>query len=143
MTYTVEQVDQVADWLRALPAIDDSQRRMDKQGAVKRLAAEIAALQERGYTIEQVADGITGRGIQITTPTLKTYLQRIKKLTGNGARKTARRAVSPAGRKHTGSAPNETEKTPAAGPSLATKTESGAAPRNTRTEFIATDRERL
>ena len=42
--------------LRALPAMDSSKRRLTKQAVVKRLAREIAALQTRGYTIEQIVE---------------------------------------------------------------------------------------
>ena len=45
---------------------------------MKHLVAEIAALQQRGYTIEQVVESLQGVGLTITTPTLKSYLQRAK-----------------------------------------------------------------
>jgi hypothetical protein len=80
MEYTVEKANQMAAALRALPAVDDSKRKLDKQGAVRHLAGEILALQERGYTIEQVAESLTTVRLDIATP--KSYLQRIKKRTG-------------------------------------------------------------
>ncbi len=78
MTYTVENAEEMARTLRALPAMDASKRRLSKQGVVKYLATEIAALQERGYTLEQVSESLQGAGLTITTPTLKSYLQRTK-----------------------------------------------------------------
>ncbi len=42
------------------------------------LAKEIVALQKRGYTLEQIAETLRGEGLAISTPTLKSYLQRIK-----------------------------------------------------------------
>ena len=76
MTYTLEQTEEMVNALRALPAMDGSKRRLNKQAVVKHMAREIAALQARGYTIEQVVESLNGVGFEITTPTLKSYLQR-------------------------------------------------------------------
>jgi len=78
MSYTFEKAEEMARALRTLPAIDQSKRRLSKQALVKHLVAEIAALQKRGYTIEQVVESLHGVGFTITTPTLKSYLQRAK-----------------------------------------------------------------
>ena len=79
----------MAEKLRAIPAKDPSQRRLDKQGMVRHLASEILALQQRGYTLEEVAESLRGDGLDITTPTLKNYLQRAKGAAGKS--KKARR----------------------------------------------------
>ena len=42
------------------------------------LSKEIAALQKRGYTLEQISETLRGEGLNIATPTLKSYLQRAK-----------------------------------------------------------------
>jgi len=78
MEYTIETARRLAEELRAIPAKDPAQRRLDKQAMVKELAEELIALQQRGYTIEEVAESLRGRGFEITTPTLKNYLQRAK-----------------------------------------------------------------
>jgi hypothetical protein len=78
MSYTFEKAEEMARALRTLPAVDQSKRRLSKQALVKHLVAEIAALQKRGYTIEQVVESLQGVGFTITTPTLKSYLQRAK-----------------------------------------------------------------
>jgi hypothetical protein len=93
MDYTLETAHRLAEELRAIPAKDPSQRRLDKQGMVKHLAQEIVALQQRGYTIEEVAESLRGRGLEITTPTLKNYLQRAKSTSGK--RSKARRPTVP------------------------------------------------
>jgi hypothetical protein len=49
MDYTLETATRLADGLRAMPAKDPSQRRLDKQAMVKHLSGEITALRERGY----------------------------------------------------------------------------------------------
>jgi|SRR5580692_571127 len=85
MTYTVEQTDEMVSALRALPAMDGSKRRLTKQDVVKRLARELAAVQARGYTMEQIAECLRGIGFEISTPTLKSYLQRVKKRDGKDA----------------------------------------------------------
>jgi len=91
MSYTLGKAEEMARALRTLPAMDDSKRRLSKQAVVKHLVAEIAALQQRGYTIEQVVESLQGVGFAITTPTLKSYLQRAKG-----------KPVKNARRKHTG-----------------------------------------
>jgi hypothetical protein len=97
MEYTLETATHLAEELRAMPAKDPSQRRLDKQSIVRHLAQEITALQERGYTIEEVAESLRGHGLDITTPTLKNYLQRAK-----GAGGKSRRARRPAGPSRSG-----------------------------------------
>jgi hypothetical protein len=49
-----------------------------KQEAVRILSKEIAALQKRGYTLDQISETLRGEGLNIATPTLKSYLQRAK-----------------------------------------------------------------
>jgi hypothetical protein len=85
MTYTLEQTEEMVSALRALPVMDSSKRRLTKQAVVKRLAREIAALQARGYTIEQITECLRGIGFEISTPTLKSYLQRVKNRRGKDA----------------------------------------------------------
>jgi hypothetical protein len=78
MEFTLESANRLAEELRAIPPKDPSQRKLDKQGLVRHLADEIVALQQRGYTIEEVAESLRGHCLDITTPTLKNYLQRAK-----------------------------------------------------------------
>lgn len=42
------------------------------------LSKEIADLQKRGYTLDQISETLRGEGLSIATPTLKSYLQRAK-----------------------------------------------------------------
>src|SRR5262249_30697507 len=71
MAHTLEDAERMARALRALPAMDGSKRRLTKQALIKVLAREIASLQQRGYSIEQVTDSLRGVGLDISTPTLK------------------------------------------------------------------------
>jgi hypothetical protein len=142
MEYTIEQTDQVGAGLLALPPLDASKRKLDKQAAVRRIKDQIATVQQRGYTLEQIAENMTALGIQITTPTLKSYLQRAKKASGRGARATAGRPPAPG----PGSVNRVTkaggETVPAAPPAPKADRPDGS-PKSTRSEFISTDRERL
>jgi hypothetical protein len=95
MDYTLETATRLAKELRAIPPKDPAKRKLDKQGFVKHLAQEIVALQQRGYTIEEVAESLRGRGLDITTPTLRNYLQRAKSGTENRS-KARPRVAGPA-----------------------------------------------
>jgi hypothetical protein len=75
--YTRDDVEKMAEALRSLPAA--TKNKLSKQGVVSHLAAEILGLQERGYTIEQVAESLRSLGLVITNKTLSTYLGRLKK----------------------------------------------------------------
>ena len=96
-------------------------------------------MQQRGYTLEEVAEGLRGRGLAITTPTLKNYLQRAKGKTekrskngprtassgsGNGAAKAGKRETSAA------SAPAAAQ-TPPAAKRAANTPEASAVPEGT------------
>jgi len=99
MDYTIETARRLAEELRAIPAKDPAQRRLDKQAMVRELAEELIALQQRGYTMEEVGENLRGREFEITTPTLKNYLQRAKN-TSAQSRKPRRRPASPTRSKH-------------------------------------------
>ena len=78
MGYKLEQVEAIASKLQALPAIEPPPKDLTKQEVVKMLAKEIKSLQKRGYTLEQIATSLKGEGLDISTPTLKSYLQKSK-----------------------------------------------------------------
>jgi hypothetical protein len=78
MGYTVAQIEEIAGKLKLLPDIDPPQKDLSKADAVKMLAKEIKSLQKRGYSLEQIANSLKGEGLDIATPTLKSYLQKIK-----------------------------------------------------------------
>ena len=86
MGYTVAQVEEIASKLRALPAIEPPPKDLTKSDVVKMLAKEIKSLQKRGYSLEQIASSLKGEGLDISTPTLKSYMQKAK---ANGGRAKA------------------------------------------------------
>ena len=71
VAYKAEQLESIAAKLRAMPPVEKKPKDHTKQEAIKVLAKEIKAMQVRGYSLR-------GEGIAITTPTLKSYLQRTK-----------------------------------------------------------------
>ncbi len=85
MGITVEQVETIAAKLRALPPVENKKRVVSKQESIRMLTGEIAALRERGYTLEQVAELLTADHLEIGAPTLKSYLQRSQ----SGSKKTS------------------------------------------------------
>ena len=78
MKYTTEQLEAIASKLREMPPVEKKKQEHSKQEAVRVLAKEIAALQKRGYTLDQISETLRGEGLSIATPTLKSYLQRAK-----------------------------------------------------------------
>ena len=152
--YTVESANRMAEELRAIPAKDPAKRKLDKQGMVSLLAGELIALQQRGYTIEEVAESLRGRGLSITTPTLKNYLQRAKSKPEKPAKNGARTASSRPGsgtpktaKREASNAPAPTPtRTPPAAKQAASTPEAGAAPeatslRSGKGAFLVTDKD--
>lgn len=78
MSHTTEQLEAIALKLRAMPPIEKKKQQHNKQEAVKVLAREIAAMQKRGYTLDQISKVLRGEGLDVATPTLKSYLQRAR-----------------------------------------------------------------
>ena len=76
MTLTRAQIDQIAQKLKGMPAAPSASVNITKQEAVKLLAKEIASLQRRGYTLEQIAESLKHEGLDLSTATLKVYLSR-------------------------------------------------------------------
>ncbi len=86
MKYTPEKIEAIAEKLREMPPIE-KKREHSKQEAVKILSKEIANLQKRGYTLNQISETLCGEGLDISTPTLKNYLQRKKKVKSDDSSK--------------------------------------------------------
>ncbi len=88
MKYSAEQLEAVAAELRQLPPVKNA-KTLSKQDAIRVLAEELLALKSRGYTLDQIAEALGQRGIEISTPTLKNYLNRTKAKRPKAARKRA------------------------------------------------------
>lgn len=55
MKYTTEQLEAIASKLREMPPVEKKKQEHSKQEAVRVLSKEIAALQKRGYTLDQIS----------------------------------------------------------------------------------------
>ncbi|MFI3121956.1 MAG: protein mobC [Methylococcaceae bacterium] len=104
MGYTNEKLSAISAKLKTMPVIEKKKQEYSKQDAVKVLSKEIASLQKRGYTLDQIAETLRGEGLDITTPTLKSYLQRIKV----GKNKQQKNIITPEHKKSADAAKSET-----------------------------------
>lgn len=86
LEYTPEQAEKIAATLRSLPAMEPPPKKLTKAEVVKLLSKEIRDLQKRGYTLEQIASSLKGEGLDISTPTLKSYLAKSKPAKNNNPR---------------------------------------------------------
>src|SRR5580692_6177891 len=78
MSLTRARIAQIAEKLKRMPPAPPADVPTTKQEAVRLLAKEIAGLQRRGYALEQIVASLKGEGLDLTTPTLKSYLSRAK-----------------------------------------------------------------
>lgn len=91
--YTTGFLESMAKRLREMPEVEQKERIHSKQESVKYLAKEIVALQKRGYTLDQITEALRGGGMDIATPTLKSYLQRAKPTAKPAAPKNTRKTA--------------------------------------------------
>jgi len=73
-----------------MPPVKEKNQGCSKQEAVKILKKEISSMQQRGYALDQISEVLRTEGIDITTPTLKSYLQRAKIITPKNLPKKSR-----------------------------------------------------
>ena len=66
MKCTTEQLEAIAAKLREMPPVEKKKQEHSKQDAVRILSKEIALLQKRGYTLDQISE--TLRGDSQSTP---------------------------------------------------------------------------
>jgi len=91
MAHTRTQADKLAETLRSLPSARTGLS--SKMAMVSYLRAEIIGLQERGYTIAEIAAALGAGGFGIAPSTLKSYLGQLKR---RGRRKVRGRRATPA-----------------------------------------------
>jgi len=78
MPLTRAQVALMSEKARRTPPAPPAEANVTKQEAVRLLAPDIAGLRRKGYTMAQIADSFRGDGLDLSTPTLKSYLSRAK-----------------------------------------------------------------
>jgi len=96
MKYTTEQIEAVRSKMKDLPPIEKKKQELGKSDVVKMLAKEIAVLRKRGYTFEQISEYLKGEGLDIGTPSLKSYLQRAKQASSTKPKAQASKDTPPA-----------------------------------------------
>lgn len=78
MAIQLDTIEALKAKMKEAPEVSKEKRRVSKQEAIRELKREIEAMQKRGYTLDDIAKFLSDGGLQITTPTLKSYLQRSK-----------------------------------------------------------------
>ncbi len=79
MGKTVEDIEAIGTYLDSLPPKESKKRMVEnKSEAVALLQKNIEAMRQRGYSLEDIATILAERGVEIASPTLKSYLQRSK-----------------------------------------------------------------
>lgn len=79
MGKTVEDIEAIGAYLDSLPPKESKKRMVEnKSEAVALLQKNIEAMRQRGYSLEDIATILAERGVEIASPTLKSYLQRAK-----------------------------------------------------------------
>lgn len=78
MAIQLSTIDTLRDKMKQAPEVLKENRTVSKQDAIRELKRDIEAMQRRGYSIEAIAQFLSDGGLPITTPTLKSYLQRVK-----------------------------------------------------------------
>src|SRR5258708_6637388 len=78
MPLTRAQVALIAEKARRMPPAPPAEANVTKQEAVRLLAREIAGLQRKGYSLDQIVASFRGDGLDLSTPTMKSYLSRVK-----------------------------------------------------------------
>ena len=81
-------VDQIQRELQNAPECPVEE--VSKVRAVRLLAPQILAMQSKGYSLVVIASMLTDKGIPVTAPALKSYLNQAKEDTGLGKKKPPR-----------------------------------------------------
>lgn len=132
MGYKIAQIDELQRKLDELPEVNDIEREVTKQEAIRRMADTISHLQARGYSMENIAEILTKEGLHISMQTLKSYLTRAKRVTRNkphckGAAKSAPSSTPRGASPQASSAPQPAQS--------ATKTKNGLSPQAKSSSF--------
>lgn len=71
---TAEKIEKIAKKLRQLPPVQKKPE-YSAEEAISLLKTEISAMKKRGYSLVQIAQTLRAEGLEIDTPSLKSYLQ--------------------------------------------------------------------
>lgn len=88
---TIGRVKAIIEKMKAMPAINPDDRKCTKQEAVALMSEDIKEMLGRGYSIEQVAEFLAHENaMEITAPTLKSYMQRAARKDSKTTRRKTR-----------------------------------------------------
>ena len=120
MAIQLDKIEALKAKMKEAPEVVKEKRQLNKQEAIKELKREIEGMQKKGYTLEEIAKFLTDGGLQITTPTLKSYMQRTKAETPKPKKQEAKKQDE---KKPEVFAPAKKQDAPAATPENTTKEE--------------------
>lgn len=78
-TYTLDEVEEISARLNALKDEPHLNRRVSASKAISTMSQDIHDLQERGYTIAEIASLLNESGLPVSLTTLKSALSRTQK----------------------------------------------------------------
>lgn len=134
MGYKVARIEELQQKLAELPEVDDFEREVTKQEAIRRMASTISSLQNRGYSMEKIAEILTSEGLQISVPTLKSYLTRAKRVSRNKPRRKSSAKTTPSSAPR-GATPKASSSPPSAPARPAAETKDGSPPQVRSSSF--------
>lgn len=79
ITVTLEVIERIKARAASMPEKEATQRELSARAAVALVKKEVALLQQRGYTLDNIAEFLAGEGLSLPAPTLRTYLQQANK----------------------------------------------------------------
>jgi hypothetical protein len=82
-----ERIEAARSRLRALPEKPRTPKAFSIAEAIRQIKTEVRAALKRGYTFDEIAQALKEDGIDVGTPTLKSYVSR-----GNKKRSAAKTA---------------------------------------------------
>lgn len=86
MKYSIEQMERIAARLQSIPKLDKTHPTLTKQEGITLLNDEITKLRKDGHSLERISEILHDIGFEITSSTLKNYLQRAKESTQEGVK---------------------------------------------------------
>lgn len=78
MALTLDALEALRERIKDAPPAPKETQKVNKMEAIRAIRKDIESMQKRGYSFDDIAKFLSEGGLQITTPTLKSYMQRTK-----------------------------------------------------------------
>ncbi len=85
---TKARLDEIAEKLKGLPAVPKAERSHTKREAVQLLKPVIEQLKKKGYSLEQIAAFLREESVELSTSSLRSYLQPKKSMAAQKIRES-------------------------------------------------------